>query len=128
MLLRANETIDWQRMLDFAARYRVGKRIALGLSYLRDRFDADVPGDMIAAFDRQGSRVERLEMLAMRGAGDRSAWRHLRRVTYVMRLLGSDDAGRLPQALATEVGSRIGARLHRQDTNAALIGHRRPLG
>jgi hypothetical protein len=128
MILRANETIDWQRILDFAVRHRVGKRIALGLSYLCDRFDADVPGHIIDAFDRQGSPVERLEVLAMRGPNDRSAWRHLRRVTYVMRLLGSDDASRLPQALATEIGSRIAVRFHRQHPAAASPRHRRPLG
>ncbi len=106
VILRSGHAIDWQRMVLFARENRLGRRLALGLAFLKDRFALPVPGDAIARLSAQGALIERIELLGMRGADARSGWRHFRRATFVLRLLRADRASELPSALVREIAGR----------------------
>lgn len=62
ILRQASERIDWAALVEFTERRSVCRRMWLGLTYLRDHFDAPVPA---AAIERLGRRrstwLERLE-------------------------------------------------------------------
>jgi hypothetical protein len=113
MILRSDDAIDWDRIARFARANRMAGRVALGLSFLRDRFEAAIPREIIGALARSNSAIERLEAMAMRGRDERSAWRHLRRTTYLLRLLQSDHRARLPRAVVSELKLRLRNRFHR---------------
>lgn len=57
--------IDWQRLIDLAISYKLTYRLALGLSYLAETFEAPIPGWVIAALGRRQSLLERVENTVM---------------------------------------------------------------
>jgi hypothetical protein len=57
--------IDWQRLLDLAGAYRLTYRLALGLAYLAETFEAPIPTSVIAALGRRPSLLERVENTVM---------------------------------------------------------------
>jgi hypothetical protein len=61
MILRSAE-IDWRALIGFAEQRAVSRRLLLGLRFLRERFAAPIPGDVIQRLAlRPASVVERLE-------------------------------------------------------------------
>lgn len=107
MIIRSGEGVDWQRLQAFAKEQRLAGRLALGLSYLRDRFGIDVPAATITALAARPSLFERFELMAMRAETGNPAWRHMRRGAHVVRLLRSDRRPwSLPLALAAEFHKR----------------------
>ncbi|MCU0760468.1 MAG: nucleotidyltransferase family protein [Steroidobacteraceae bacterium] len=62
LLRQAAGEIDWPALLQFGERRGVARRLWLGLTYLRDYFDAPVPDAAIARLGRRrASWLERLE-------------------------------------------------------------------
>jgi hypothetical protein len=110
MILRSDEPIDWERFAAFAVENGLSRRVGLGLEYLSTRFEAPVPAGVLDSLQRNAGLIERMEIAAMRGGDERSAWRHLRRSAYLLRLARSDDASGLPAALFSEVATRLGGR------------------
>lgn len=57
--------IDWHRLLDFAGAYRLTYRLALGLRYLAETFQAPIPAFVLPALGRRQSLLERVENTVM---------------------------------------------------------------
>ena len=57
--------IDWHRLLDFAGTYRLTYRLALGLRYLAETFQAPIPAFVLPALGRRPSLLERVENTVM---------------------------------------------------------------
>lgn len=107
-ILRSGAPIDWGWLAAFAHRHRLARRLGAGLSCLQG-FGLPVPDEALAALAGRDSMIETIEFLAMRGAGERSVWRHVRRGAALVRLLESEDARRLPIAVAREIARRTSA-------------------
>jgi hypothetical protein len=105
-VLGSDEVIDWDRLLGFAQRHRLTRRTLLGLTYLKQRFDLAIPAYALDKLAERATLLERAEVIVMRGEATRPSWRHVRRGLHIVRLLGSDDVGRLPGALAQEMVKR----------------------
>jgi putative nucleotidyltransferase-like protein len=62
ILRSAGVRVDWDRVVEQAARRRLLLRFGRGLCYLRERFDATVPDDVVARLRaHRPSHVERME-------------------------------------------------------------------
>ncbi|MDB5699298.1 MAG: hypothetical protein JWN69_2102, partial [Alphaproteobacteria bacterium] len=103
MILRSDKPTDWDRLTSFAHANHLGKRLALGLSLLKSDFELPIPAEVVTKLAAKGSLIERVELLGMRGRDERSSWRHVRRATFVLRLLRAGRVRSLPSALAGEV-------------------------
>jgi hypothetical protein len=101
-ILRSANEIDWGRVIAFGHSNQLGKRLALGTSYLRNQFDLPIPEEVVTELAARSGLLERAEFFGMRGADARSGWRHLRRATFVFRLLRSDRSQAMPSALFRE--------------------------
>jgi hypothetical protein len=54
--------IDWDGMVEFAARWQLSHRLSLGLGYLHEKFEVPVPGPILRALrERRPTWVERVE-------------------------------------------------------------------
>ena len=54
-------TIDWYRLVDFAGAHRLTYRLALGLRYLVETFQAPIPAFVLPALEGRQSLLERVE-------------------------------------------------------------------
>ncbi|MDT9600473.1 nucleotidyltransferase domain-containing protein [Sphingosinicella rhizophila] len=108
MILRGSEAVDWDRMIAFAARYRLTQRLSLALTYLKERFEIPVPDPVVAAIAGGSSLVEKFEIFAMQGEDERSGFRHLRRAAHLLRLATSEERAGLSRALGHEILKRYG--------------------
>jgi hypothetical protein len=62
LLRHAGPEVAWGRLVEFGQDRRLSCRLHLGLSYLRERFDAPVPAPVLAALQGRGvSMLERIE-------------------------------------------------------------------
>ena len=62
LMRSAAGTMAWDELVDFAKDQRLSYRLHLGLSYLRQRFDAPIPESVLAELRRSGPTVlERIE-------------------------------------------------------------------
>jgi hypothetical protein len=104
-ILRSGARIDWARLAAFAHRHRLSRRMFTGLGCLKG-FGLPIPDHALAALAGRESMIETIEFFAMRGADERSFWRHIRRGTALVRLLESEDARQLPVAVAREIARR----------------------
>lgn len=102
ILREAGDGIDWSRLRDEARVRGVSLRLAAGLTYLRDRFDAPVPDEALAALAAtRPPLVERLELdvLAI-GAGGTRGLRPGHLLLLVVQYLRFMFGKSLGQALA----------------------------
>ncbi|MBY0407658.1 MAG: nucleotidyltransferase family protein, partial [Rickettsiales bacterium] len=66
------EPLDWQGLVDFAAKHRLSHRMALGLSYLAEEFQQPVPAWVVPALRKAGvSLAERAENIIYLGPAQR---------------------------------------------------------
>jgi hypothetical protein len=106
MILRSGGPIDWDRLLAFACRFRLGMRLSLGLDLLKHGFRLPVPPEALERIGGRRNLIEALELIANRGADERSAWRHIRRGTYALRMMQGENARKVPRALVRELWAR----------------------
>jgi hypothetical protein len=64
MRLRGGE-IRWQQLVELATSCRLRYRLALGLAYLKETFEAPIPASVLAALGRRQSLLERIENTVM---------------------------------------------------------------
>jgi len=62
VILRTRASLDWNRLVAFAVTHRLTCRLALGLSYLSEAFDAPIPSDVLSRLQAANiSLLERIE-------------------------------------------------------------------
>jgi hypothetical protein len=106
MILRSDVRIDWERFLAFARCFRLEMRLSLGLHMLRHSFGLPIPGQVLGQLGGRRNLIEAVELIANRGADERSAWRHVRRGTYALRMMQGENARQVPRALMREIWAR----------------------
>jgi hypothetical protein len=110
MIIRSGETIDWDRLAQFALDHAISARMKLGLDYLKDRLGVDIPAHVLARLGAKPSLLERIELRAMERETAQYSWRQIRRGTHLVRLMQSDDSPwTFPLALAQELHKRLWA-------------------
>jgi Uncharacterised nucleotidyltransferase len=136
ILNTAADRLDWRTLLDEARARDVQQHVVTGLDYLRDGFDAPIPGDALARL-RAGapSRIERLELRP--GPAESGPSRHSRAVSaatritadYLRLVSGRSLFGKLaeiPPFLSYRLRDRPAWALGRARRPPGRAGHARP--
>lgn len=96
ILRKRPDEIDWPRIVAFAQAEKLTYRLGLGLRYLKDRFDAEIPDGALAALQSAKpslcERIENTQYLSRAGrfatSPQRKIWRHMAEHARVLRLGG----------------------------------------
>jgi len=124
MVIRSGETIEWERLVQFSIDHGISARMKLGLGYLKDRLQVDIPAEVLQALEARPSLLERIELHAMEREITRQTWRQIRRGTHLIRLVRSDARPwTFPLALARELHKRLLGPAARRSGGARARSH-----
>ena len=71
LLNKDAEGVDWHRVTAFAERHGLAYRLTLGLRYLKERMDADIPDEVLRTLnDSHITILERLERISTLTVGE----------------------------------------------------------